>query len=96
MNTNRMAKWYIWSSSNPSGDMSGSKILQKTLPSSDRESWGAAISENILKSRDHEIKCSSVLKQNFLSFCVRVFNLRSCHLRLTLGRAPLCIHIIGS
>jgi len=26
-------------------------------------------------------------------FCV--FNLRSCHLRLTLGRAPLCIHIMG-
>ncbi len=26
----------------------------------------------------------------FLSFCVRVFILRSCDLRLTLGRAPLC------
>ncbi len=25
-----------------------------------------------------------------------MFNLRSCHLRLTLGRVPLCIHIIGT
>ncbi len=31
-----------------------------------------------------------------LSFCVRVFNLRSCHLRLTLGRTSLCIHILGT
>ncbi len=27
---------------------------------------------------------------NLKSFCVRVWNLRSCHLRLTLGSAPLC------
>jgi hypothetical protein len=27
--------------------------------------------------------------------CIRVLNLRSCHLRLTLGRAPLCMYIIG-
>ncbi len=26
------------------------------------------------------------------SVCVRVFNLRTCHLRMTTGRAPLCIH----
>ncbi len=29
----------------------------------------------------------------FLVICVRVFNPRSCHPRLTLGRAPLCMHI---
>jgi hypothetical protein len=61
MGTNRMAKWYIWSSSNPSGDMSGSKILQKTLPSSDRESWepqSRKMSYKELSIRDHELKCS--------------------------------------
>jgi hypothetical protein len=36
------------------------------------------------------------LRRDFESFCGRVFNLRSCHLRLTLGRAPLFIHIIGT
>jgi hypothetical protein len=29
-------------------------------------------------------------------FSVRVFNLRSYHLGLSLGRAPPCIHIIGT
>ncbi len=33
---------------------------------------------------------STVQRWNFKSFYVRVFNLRSYHLRLTLGRAPLC------
>jgi hypothetical protein len=36
------------------------------------------------------------LRRYFQSFCVRVFNLRSCHLGLTFGRAHLCIHIIGT
>ncbi len=36
-------------------------------------------------------------EENFLVyFCVRVFKLRSCHLRLTLGRTLLCKHIIGT
>ncbi len=30
---------------------------------------------------------------DILCTCIQ-YNLRSCHLRLTLGRAPLCIHII--
>jgi hypothetical protein len=30
----------------------------------------------------------------FCHFCIRVFNLRSCDLRLTLGRAPLCSLIL--
>ncbi len=30
----------------------------------------------------------------FPIFCALEFNLRSCHLRLTLDRAHLCIHII--
>jgi hypothetical protein len=32
--------------------------------------------------------CVVNLRQNFQSFCVRVFNLKSCHLRLTLGPPP--------
>jgi hypothetical protein len=32
----------------------------------------------------------------FFSFYVRIFNLRSCHLRLALGRTPQCQHIIGT
>jgi hypothetical protein len=36
------------------------------------------------------------LRRNFQSFCVHVFNLRSCHLGLTLGRAPLGLRIIGT
>jgi hypothetical protein len=31
---------------------------------------------------------TDVQKRNFKSICVRVFDLRSCHLRLTLGRTP--------
>ncbi len=36
------------------------------------------------------------LRRNFKSFRVLGINLRSCRLRLTLGRYPLCIHIIGT
>jgi hypothetical protein len=33
------------------------------------------------------------VRKEDLSFCVHVFNLRSYHLRMTLGPALLCIHI---
>ncbi len=33
-------------------------------------------------------------RRNVLSYCVCIFNLRFCHLRLTLGRAPQWIHMI--
>ncbi len=53
--------------------------------------------------RRDEIKCLLCsemivsLKVGFLVIlCTCVFNLRSCHLRLTLDRAPLCINIIGT
>ncbi len=35
---------------------------------------------------------TQILWRSFESFCVLVFNLRFCHLRLTLGRVPLCMH----
>jgi hypothetical protein len=35
-----------------------------------------------------------LLRRKLYSFCVRVLNLRYCHLSLTLDRAALCIHMI--
>ncbi len=45
------------------------------------------------------VRMLRVLTREFYSFCVLAFNLRSCHLRLTLGCAHLCIHthtVIGT
>ncbi len=47
--------------------------------------WGASI-------LSHQVY--SILSRNFQSFCVRLFNLGSCDLRLKLGRPPLCSLIL--
>jgi hypothetical protein len=43
-------------------------------------------------------ECDALPKDGiFYGLCTcSVFNLRSCHLRLTLGRSPLCINVIGT
>jgi hypothetical protein len=45
----------------------------------------------------HILTCIYCTEAEFLVIlCTCIYNLRSCHLRLTLGHASLCKHIIGT